>query len=406
MLIFASDLHLADDKRRASFDADAFLSALDNFIRDCRYRESEPASLVLLGDIFELLKSDLWFDDPPTRPWDNPEPNLSARTCQILQRIADSNKDFFDGLKSLHSATGMRLIYLPGNHDGLLGDSAGGDARALLRRLLPLGSTGNAPFKTPFVAIEHGVVAEHGHTFDNLNSPTASTGRFIPGDAVVIELLAQLPKKMADVLETDQFDPRLEFIHELDNVLPQNAEGLVNWVDHQLQLTSGTERQQMEKALRSALSACIEGIRTVARKNRAIGLTDRAMTKPLASYVRYLRFPFLRIFKRLPAPIGDELTHVAMRVGAIASAPAGGGEEFDLFVSGHTHYPRQHPVVIAPNRVVTYLNTGTWRRVHRQVGTSRTRSFHTYNEETLLCVYQRGSTAGVRYDFRRHVRGF
>jgi UDP-2,3-diacylglucosamine pyrophosphatase LpxH len=56
LLIFVSDLHLVDHPRRASFQALPFLRAIDSIVGQSDFRE-DPVTLVLLGDIFEVLKS-------------------------------------------------------------------------------------------------------------------------------------------------------------------------------------------------------------------------------------------------------------------------------------------------------------------------------------------------------------
>jgi len=55
---------------------------------------------------------------------------------------------------------------------------------------------------------------------------------------------------------------------------------------------------------------------------------------------------------------------------------------------------------------MTYLNTGTWRRVQAPVRTLGGIEFQEHYEETLLCVYPYSlrSLTG-RYEFRRYVRG-
>jgi UDP-2,3-diacylglucosamine pyrophosphatase LpxH len=97
MLIFLSDLHLTDESVPSTIDLRRLLDSL----RDCYQRAAASGirtiQLVLLGDIFEMLKSAIWLDRH-IRPWDDATPAHAAATDDILAAIVSANIDFLQGL--------------------------------------------------------------------------------------------------------------------------------------------------------------------------------------------------------------------------------------------------------------------------------------------------------------------
>src|SRR5258706_15457271 len=66
LLIIVSVLHLADHPRRTSFDAATFIRELTAQVNLCP--KGDNAKLILLGDVFELLKTPRWHE-MDLRPW-------------------------------------------------------------------------------------------------------------------------------------------------------------------------------------------------------------------------------------------------------------------------------------------------------------------------------------------------
>ena len=106
LLILVSDLHLADDPIRASFDAVTFLRELAAQLDQCP--EGDTARLVLLGDVFELLKTARW-RDTPLRPWHPHSDELGAEVAAIARAIIAANDAFFAGLRQLQATRGLQV---------------------------------------------------------------------------------------------------------------------------------------------------------------------------------------------------------------------------------------------------------------------------------------------------------
>jgi len=68
MLLFISDLHLPDNAGSTPLNLSVLLDRLDQMLTWARDKGVEETTLVLLGDIFELLKSESWLRTS-ARPW-------------------------------------------------------------------------------------------------------------------------------------------------------------------------------------------------------------------------------------------------------------------------------------------------------------------------------------------------
>lgn len=131
-----------------------------------------------------------------------------------------------------------------------------------------------------------------------------------------------------------------------------------------------------------------------------------ALFKAVEQYVGSAGLSAAGQIAKLQPAVGSELSAVHGRALTIAQSQLRGDQETFLFVSGHTHYPMHEPLPVAGDRVITYLNSGTWRRVYRCVDLeSGARRFSTYVEESMLIVQRRQGTHPPAYGFRRQVRG-
>jgi UDP-2,3-diacylglucosamine pyrophosphatase LpxH len=403
VLIFVSDLHLTDDARRSSIKLEPFLDAVVAAL--ARTPTGDTATLVLLGDIFEMLKSDRWCLGG-VRPWDDSD-ELSATTMEVFQRIVDSNTEFFDGLANLSRNGQLAISYVPGNHDRLLDMECGRHARQVLRERIPALGQGDGRFSSTVADDEHGVIAVHGHAFDPFNRVT-NGGRFIPGDAMVVEVVARLPLAAARFLrrfpvDERQYDEDLRFLQELDNVRPQDPRGLIDWIEWSLSAIEKNERSVLETAVLSAIRTCADEFDRVAKAFDA----DGASMKVIRWVVNHSSFANIRTFRHLPQALGDEVAVIEAVGQMIEPFGRDGDQMFDLFIAGHTHLALRDSMVTGAGRRMTYLNTGTWRRVNAAVSAGAgSTQFDCFYDETLLCVHRRDHRDGLRYEFTRRTRGY
>ena len=149
MLVVISDLHLTDGAVGGALSPGAFslftqrlkeVAFSASWRTDGAYRPIERIDLVLLGDIFDLLRSIHWRVKPAIRPWGNPHaPELIEQIAQITNDILVHNQRSLASLRALategtialppalraakpaaeaqEQPIPVRIHYMVGNHD-------------------------------------------------------------------------------------------------------------------------------------------------------------------------------------------------------------------------------------------------------------------------------------------------
>lgn len=402
MLILVSDLHLADHVLRASFDVKAFIQELRVHISRCP--PDDVPVLVLLGDVFEMLKTSRWHETE-LRPWHPHSIELRSFVADIAEGIVAANAIFFASLRELRQAYRLRIEILTGNHDGVLANESGAQARAVLRDALSL-EGGQEPFLTEYTRTDHGLWAQHGHEFDAFNMPSMQNPRFVAGDVIVIELVTALPMEVARRIAVQEDDGRLQFLLELDNVVPQDGRGLVAWMQYGVSRLPEGDRSEVLLALKDSLKTCLDRARREAKRYGELSKKFSAFLKIVSHFVGSRGLSAAKQIAKLELLGGNELGAVRVRALSIAATQNSGAQQTFIFVAGHTHLPVYVPMAVGAGRVIAYLNCGTWRRVHLCVDLeSGGHAFATYNEESMLIVQKRQNDHSPAYEFRRQVRG-
>jgi UDP-2,3-diacylglucosamine pyrophosphatase LpxH len=394
MIIFLSDLHLADREEATAFDTAPLLETLEDHLEKGKALGVSQPKIVLLGDILEVLKSKQWLD-AASRPWHADVVARSKVVSEIVAGALCNHGRFFDCFQQLVNRFGATVQYLPGNHDREIGTDAGREARRLMRAQLPcLEGHDAAHFHDHLIDLEHETFACHGHSWDPINR--YHQGSAALGDAVVIECVTRLPAEVA--ARFDLSPDQLLVLHELDNVRPHHPRALAQWLRKALQTSPywlpPASRGAFEQALNEALWSCFSGfveqllahpfgLRLV---DRALGrLVERFPAKP--SLDRLLRWAEL-------VPLQDETT--TDRDWALTSLELNDtGESLRWIVAGHTHRagvsslpsPRRRKLPI-------YLNTGTWRRVHQATGKDLRGGFASWQEASVVVVYSKEEQRG------------
>lgn len=99
MLVFISDLHFLDETTgkhnlpKSAFEK--FLSSVE--IHAKKAEKLKVLKIVFLGDIFDLLRSEKWFEEKEEdRPWGNNTNKMKERANSILESIIEKNRDTFE----------------------------------------------------------------------------------------------------------------------------------------------------------------------------------------------------------------------------------------------------------------------------------------------------------------------
>jgi len=244
MLVFISDLHFIDG---SAGEHNIPPRAFEYFFEDLVAITQKPSNrirelkIVLLGDVFDLLRTESWFKYPEEeRPWGTDEAAIEAHAGEILDAVMAANQAALEIIRGeLPALKGKcrlrddaRLIYLPGNHDRLVNKYQG--LRVKICEALGPHLAWPDPadlFPHSHADLAYGVFARHGQEYDDLNYE--KVGSFeeadyleVPiGDPITTELLARLPYELdltlaARGLPEEQRKIVKRNFQQIDNVRP------------------------------------------------------------------------------------------------------------------------------------------------------------------------------------------
>ena len=281
MLVLVSDLHLTDGSTARNVNAEAF-SLMASLVRDtAARRRAREVHLVLVGDIFDLVRSDYWLRTgvpPDDRPWGGtPDPRtaLNADAARVEAQFAA----VLDGIIATESAQALgraieslaepgrpvRVTYVVGNHDRVLWNYPG--LRARLTRAFPAIAT----FTPAFESSDYGVLARHGHEWDDqchgwhfrqeLLLPGERIGRFDPeayqvmaiGEVITAELMGGL---VHHVRRGGAPVSLVEQVMEVNNLRPYLD--VFAWLEWMGEGRTDAHQRVLFEALRAALDGVLE----------------------------------------------------------------------------------------------------------------------------------------------------
>jgi UDP-2,3-diacylglucosamine pyrophosphatase LpxH len=244
MLVIFSDVHLTDGTSGTTIVPRAFKkfgNILSDIIGDPKEAKIKEIQIVLLGDIFDVIRSRLWLrkqnqsENRPIRPWSKPDEvdddpehwNVEEYTKKIVKAIIDHPnnqkiKGYLEQCQNEWAAKDVKVdfTYLMGNHDWLINryDHTRLDIANFLGLPQPQWYSGN-PFPEIFLFDDYGVLARHGDYYDRFNREGDRNSSSL-GDAIVIDLLNRFPEEAKNQLGLDDNDKLYLALKEIDNVRP------------------------------------------------------------------------------------------------------------------------------------------------------------------------------------------
>jgi UDP-2,3-diacylglucosamine pyrophosphatase LpxH len=387
MLVFISDVHLTDGSSGTTIAPRAFdklCRSLDDIIWNPKKSKITEVDIVLLGDIFDVIRSSLWLRpentgiDNPVRPWsdatdtDSQGWNLQKYTEIIVETITNrpNNIESIGYLKSFSQrwakkGVKVNITYIIGNHDWLINRYA--TTRKAIAEFVSIPNSATfATNKFPEYAVynNYKVMARHGDYYDTFNYEGNRDASSI-GDAIVIDLLNRFAVDVQKDPILGQVTGVADRLREIDNVRPLLS--MPAWIQGVCNEYPGVE----------------EGLYRVWN-----GLVDNFFKIPFVKshghigpdYLDFLRLA-LRLsstfsFSSLKAMVGshivtyfynkpDEYRRYAYNEAALKS------NNVRYVVYGHTHNAEQvglDVVSIPKGETIEkiYFNTGTWRKVFEQ----------------------------------------
>jgi UDP-2,3-diacylglucosamine pyrophosphatase LpxH len=415
MLAIVSDLHFCDGSaNNRNVDPDAFTLALSEIYKTASDLATARGGagrldLVFLGDVFDLLRTERWFEtrdgkEVPVseRPWGSaaaldgaaPPPAVIAHAHAILDEILEENSDALAALSGASLAppanVEVRRIYFPGNHDRLyLHDARLRDrCRKALKSVDETQLAGEGIYAHHLALPEYGLLARHGHEWDDWNferytGAAPATYRdedYLPapiGDAITTELAARLPYELARCLKGTRLSAEeqqdvIERIQHIEDVRPTLA--AFHWAFYEADRINGGQPDAGKKAdLSEAINATVRKLATnfrdldffkawEERHHRLLHLDAAGELKDvldgLAKVSAQTVGTVAQLFERY---LDERQPRDTCRDGAaLEDLRAVGNEGLRFVVYGHTHDPLQAALHAGATRDI-YFNSGTFR---------------------------------------------
>jgi len=401
MLVVLSDLHFSEAQStriddlvfNKNLNAEIYNSYLREVNQIARSNQISHIDLVLAGDIFEITRSASWFDGP-YRPYvDNrnvhPGSEIEAKIIKILEAIAAEDKVsetlmLFRTLEKRFDV-GIKLHYVPGNHDRLL--NATPELRRKTRTLLGVGG-GDLPFDHQFIYRDEAgrsfCLVRHGHEYDPMNFsldihdleviptefPEEVYGNAPLGDIITIELGAALPHYFVDYYGQERIvsNPILMALYQrlmdFDDVRPSSA--LLSY----LFATPGVSKKQTWEFMRPCFTQTIDALSEIElvykeiEENTAIKKSQRLLLEGvLNSDLLKNGLPYWavrQLMKQVSKKIRLNSQAKWAKREALIHDPETGCQ---CVIGGHTHIPEVSLLSARQGDEQYYINTGTWRNV-------------------------------------------
>jgi UDP-2,3-diacylglucosamine pyrophosphatase LpxH len=429
MMVLVSDLHLTDGSTARNVNPEAF-ALMASLIRDtAAKRGAREIHLVLLGDIFDLVRTDYWHRTgvpAELRPWGGqPDPRtaVNVESAAVERQFADvlagivkseTAQSLGAALASLGEAGVPLLVtYVVGNHDRVLWNFPG--LRAWITGAYPAIGAFVSTLESP----EYGVVARHGHEWDeqchgwlfrqSALLPSERIGRFDPaayqvmaiGEVVTAELMGGL---VHFAREGGGSTSLVDQVMEVNNLRP--IIDVFSWLEWMGEGRTDAHQRILFEALRSAVDGLLEtrlakqwdrlrpdllvSADIVDRLQQARGILLGANFKSFKGRVEAAR-RLQGVFTRVFGEGDDRLLEGAASEEAFKPDQASRG--IQRVVYGHTHRATHRYFSGSPDgKVQMYVNTGTYLPLISRAADQR--SFASSMQMSLIYLYREDEDTG------------
>ena len=448
MLVIISDLHLTDGLSGETIRKNAFLTLrqrIKNLAYEASwraggtwtYRPIEEMHILLLGDILDVIRSPRWLAEGSTvRPWSDPQsPEFIAKVKEINDGILENNQDSLAILKEFQSGEKQLTVskrgrhkeedpqpvkvhvhYMIGNHDWFyhLPGTAYDAIRKSVADAIGLANDPGEPFPHDVytettnsaqairkVLEDHNVCARHGDVFDPFNYEKEN-GRDASslGDAIVVELLGRFPDEVERELGSELPEETLKNFRELDNVKPYAV--IPGWINGLL------DRTVTDPKIQKRVKEVWDGVADKFLEVDFVRAHDKPWRLDIVDALQVgLKlaggFSLEKIGKlalKYYTKSGDE--EGSYYKSALEEIPYKKGTA-EFVVYGHTHDYEVVPLNVRRTDAGVlrqlYINSGTWRRVHKLVKQNpKSLQFYDWDVMTYLSFFKGDERRGRRFE--------
>lgn len=394
MHFFLSDLHMTDTGAGGAVTDEQlteFSSGLDRYISKDK---PEKHKLVLVGDIFDLLRSPRWADlwkEKNSAPWSGSSPGFKhfdksyaeKLAIEIAQTIAHRYSGFELALKRLVDSGQFDVLYLPGNHDYMFQLSPG--IRKVLVDFLSLKHDPTREFETSYSNSDASVFATHGNSFDAVNWHRRDQGYWAIGDAVVLRIVNRFADEVCRRIGVPVDGQLGAALQDIDNIEP--LADIPLWV-----LWASEAHLSIKNSRTEVLSVWKQIVEEFLELKE---FEDKAFNSPKYQGLRYGFELSTRVglAEWLPA-LAAKFQHLGINYRAEAETVARQNPKYRFVIFGHTHKPGLEPLEhLQKGENCFYVNTGCWRRLVARVTTSGPVMFAARRVATYFVVDDAGATA-------------
>lgn len=449
MLIIISDLHFVDGSAGDhNLPYEAFDSVFLSDITSLAVKnEAKEIKVLLLGDIFDLIRTRYWLNDVPVaeRPWGQKGlqdvedvlggkvVNQSSPTMRHCENILAAIMGHSEVKKVLELFTNLRekitelepglmnvpieVLYVPGNHDRMVNlyPSLRDKVKAALKLTVPEDSKHTFSNKewgygTEFKDSRYGVFARHGHLRDIWNY--WDVNNYYPeghlkvsvGDIFTTEFAVKIPflmeQKLREGVKNGTFEKRtceeiVNRLYDVDNVRPVRS--VPDWIDYRL---SDIDNRAVEDLLEGTLKQVIDellSIKLLQEWNSPDTFLDEGLRFGARSRIHKLftgiidRFDLLKMLPHVlgTSEVSGDSNEAFAEAAYKETAWKGIPSNFNYIVYGHTHDPLIRPLEGVGTNEVLYVNTGTWRpRIMRSVKSGKDSDFIMLKSMTYAAFYR------------------
>ncbi|WP_421382369.1 hypothetical protein ACOJQI_22560 [Bacillus salacetis] len=419
MLFFISDLHLMDGTAgRHRLEPETFREIFKELALQARQateglrEEEKEIYLVLLGDIFELVRSEQWFVrrregeiiesiDLDDRPWGCTSKKTEQIANKILGDIITENKEVLAILsgsewEELGFPARPATLYIPGNHDRLCNIYP--SLRKKVIKALELSEKDpTKEFPQVYDNASYGVLARHGHEWDSFNFE--GDYKSVPiGDVIAAEIATKLPLEVEKniqhltISKKDKQQITDNFRHLFD-VRPMSA--IVPWLSHHVHQYDDEVQQVFNHSFQQSGKDFLEipFVQEWIEKHSTFWnpFDDGHKIKWLGILLTSFNIAALRV----PLNLYDKLKNLKGlwsfdQYLSGAQKDLEQSEKISHILYGHTHNPIQHTLDMNGKIPRLYLNTGTWRpKIYHALSKN---CFSSHNSITFTILYKKGET--------------
>lgn len=187
MLAVISDIHLTDGSTSFNVKEEAFTEVLQDYILDNAVdKKGDPIvnelNIILLGDIFDLMRTEYWLKQPENeRPWNGDISLINGMNSEIdiikphyekaLDNIlnSESGKAFISALKEIKKGyPDAKIYYIIGNHDRAFNNFNSMQVN-LQTALSDQYNESDIKFTNLYFDTDYSILCRHGHEYDENN---------------------------------------------------------------------------------------------------------------------------------------------------------------------------------------------------------------------------------------------